>query len=100
MTPLPPAAATTGGGAAPPLSALAALTLPSPASAARPTPALCCAVPAGLQEMNMPHAKLIVFAFSVSGFTIADPEDPGMLDVAGMDSAVPRLAADFALGRV
>ena len=29
-------------------------------------------------------------------FTIADPEDAGMLDVVGFDSAAPALIADFA----
>lgn len=41
-------------------------------------------------------AKLIVVGMTSTGFTIADPSDPGMLDVAGMDSAVPALMADFA----
>jgi 60 kDa SS-A/Ro ribonucleoprotein len=31
-------------------------------------------------------------------FSIADPTDPGMLDVAGFDSAVPTLITDFARG--
>jgi 60 kDa SS-A/Ro ribonucleoprotein len=29
-------------------------------------------------------------------FTIADPNDAGMLDVVGFDSAAPSLIADFA----
>ncbi|KAG2449701.1 hypothetical protein HYH02_005229 [Chlamydomonas schloesseri] len=48
--------------------------------------------------MNQPDAKLVVLAFSVNDFSIADPKDPGMLDVAGMDSAVPRVVADFVRG--
>ncbi|PNW70580.1 hypothetical protein CHLRE_17g725750v5 [Chlamydomonas reinhardtii] len=48
--------------------------------------------------MKMPDAKLVVLAFSVNDFSIADPKDPGMLDVAGLDSAVPRVVADFARG--
>lgn len=43
-------------------------------------------------------AKLIVVAMTATGFSIADPSDPGMLDIAGFDSAVPRLASDFARG--
>jgi 60 kDa SS-A/Ro ribonucleoprotein len=31
-----------------------------------------------------------------NGFTIADPEDAGMLDVVGFDAAAPQLIADFA----
>ncbi|KAG2428671.1 hypothetical protein HXX76_011376 [Chlamydomonas incerta] len=48
--------------------------------------------------MKMPDAKLVVLAFSVNDFSIADPKDPGMLDVAGLDSAVPRVVADFVRG--
>ncbi|PNG99682.1 SS-A/Ro ribonucleoprotein, partial [Tetrabaena socialis] len=33
--------------------------------------------------MGLPAAKLVVLAFSVTQFSIADPADPGMLDVAG-----------------
>jgi 60 kDa SS-A/Ro ribonucleoprotein len=43
-------------------------------------------------------AKLVVVAMTATRFTIADPSDPGMLDVAGFDSAVPNLIADFARG--
>jgi 60 kDa SS-A/Ro ribonucleoprotein len=30
-----------------------------------------------------------------NGFSIADPNDAGMLDVVGFDSATPQLMADF-----
>mmetsp|Transcript_1057 Transcript_1057/g.2890 ORF Transcript_1057/g.2890 Transcript_1057/m.2890 type:complete len:403 (-) Transcript_1057:1929-3137(-) len=50
--------------------------------------------------MGMPDAKLAVLAFSATEFSIADPDDPGMLDVAGLDSAVPRILNEFALGRL
>jgi len=40
-------------------------------------------------------ARLIVAAFSSNGFSIADPNDPGMLDVVGFDSAVPNLISSF-----
>jgi 60 kDa SS-A/Ro ribonucleoprotein len=33
---------------------------------------------------------------TATGFTIADPNDGGMLDVVGFDSATPNLIADFA----
>lgn len=36
-------------------------------------------------------AKCIVIGTSVSEFTIADPKDGGMLDIAGFDSAAPQL---------
>jgi 60 kDa SS-A/Ro ribonucleoprotein len=32
---------------------------------------------------------------TATDFTIADPSDPGMLDVAGFDSAVPTLLTNF-----
>jgi 60 kDa SS-A/Ro ribonucleoprotein len=35
-----------------------------------------------------------------NGFSIADPNDPGMLDVVGFDSATPALMSDFSLGRI
>lgn len=44
-------------------------------------------------------AKLAVIATSVSQFTIADPKDAGMLDIAGFDSAAPQILADFASKR-
>jgi 60 kDa SS-A/Ro ribonucleoprotein len=31
-----------------------------------------------------------------NGFTIADPNDSGMLDVVGFDTATPSIIADFA----
>ena len=47
------------------------------------------------QEMGIP-AKLVVVAMVSNEFTIADPQDAGMLDVVGFDSAAPALIADFA----
>ncbi len=41
-------------------------------------------------------AKLIVQAFVSNRFSIADPNDAGMLDVIGFDTAVPSLIRDFA----
>jgi 60 kDa SS-A/Ro ribonucleoprotein len=43
-------------------------------------------------------AKLIVVGMTSTGFTIADPRDPGMLDVVGFDTATPQLIAEFARG--
>lgn len=40
-------------------------------------------------------AKLIVCGTSVTNFTIADPKDPGMLDIVGFDSAAPALIQSF-----
>lgn len=41
------------------------------------------------------NAKLTVVAMASSGFTIADPNDAGMLDVVGFDAAAPSVIADF-----
>lgn len=35
------------------------------------------------QKMNKPKAKLIVVGLEVNNFTLADPDDPYMLDIAG-----------------
>jgi len=48
-------------------------------------------------QMGRP-AKLIVVGMTATGFTIADPTDPGMLDVVGFDAAAPQVMADFARG--
>jgi len=45
-------------------------------------------------------AKVIVYGMEGRPFTIADPRDPGMMDVCGLDSSAPQLAADFAGGRL
>lgn len=42
------------------------------------------------------NAKLIVVGMTATNFTIADPTDPGMLDVVGFDSAAPAVMAEFA----
>jgi len=43
-------------------------------------------------------AKLVVVAMASNGFTIADPDDVGMLDVVGFDAATPQVIGDFAGG--
>lgn len=45
-----------------------------------------------------PDARLIVVGMVSNGFTIADPSDPGMLDVVGFDTAAPGIMADFSRG--
>ncbi len=40
-------------------------------------------------------AKLVVVGLVSNGFSIADPEDAGMLDVVGFDAAAPAVIADF-----
>jgi 60 kDa SS-A/Ro ribonucleoprotein len=43
-------------------------------------------------------ARLIVVGMVSNGFSIADPNDPGMLDVVGFDTATPAVVAGFAAG--
>jgi 60 kDa SS-A/Ro ribonucleoprotein len=51
------------------------------------------------EQMGIP-AQLIIVGMVSNGFTIADPNDAGMLDVVGFDSAAPQLISDFARGKV
>lgn len=46
-------------------------------------------------QMGIP-AKLVVVGMLSSGVSIADPDDAGMLDVTGFDTATPNLISDFA----
>ena len=50
------------------------------------------------QKMGI-GAKLVVIGMASNGFTIADPNDAGMLDVVGFDTATPSVIADFATTR-
>ncbi len=43
-------------------------------------------------------ARLVVVGMVSNGFSIADPRDPGMLDVVGFDTATPQLVSEFARG--
>jgi len=43
-------------------------------------------------------ARLVVIGMVSNAFSIADPNDPGMLDVVGFDTATPQLVSDFARG--
>lgn len=50
------------------------------------------------REKSGIDAKLIVVGMTSNGFSIADPQDAGMLDVVGFDTAAPAVMADFARG--
>lgn len=43
-------------------------------------------------------AKLVVLATTATQFSIADPRDPGMLDIAGFGADVPALLTEFSRG--
>ena len=40
-------------------------------------------------------AKLVVVGMASNGFSIADPDDAGMLDVVGFDAATPQVIGEF-----
>lgn len=44
------------------------------------------------------NARLIVVGMTATEFTIADPSDPGMLDVVGFDTAAPSIMSAFSSG--
>jgi len=48
------------------------------------------------KAMNKPHAKLVVVGMVANDFSIADPNDAGMMDIVGFDTNVPKLLSDFA----
>lgn len=48
------------------------------------------------REASGRPAKLCVVGMTATEFTIADPNDAGMLDVVGFDTAAPAVMADFA----
>lgn len=50
------------------------------------------------RETGIP-SKLVVVGMVSDGFSIADPEDEGMLDVVGFDTATPQLISDFMSSR-
>ncbi len=43
-------------------------------------------------------AKAVVVGMTSNGFTLADPNDRGMLDVVGFDTTVPAMISDFVRG--
>ena len=44
------------------------------------------------------NAKLVVVGMTATESTVANPEDPNSLDVAGFDASVPKLINDFSRG--
>jgi len=47
------------------------------------------------REEHVTDAKAVVVGMTSNGFTLADPNDRGMLDVVGFDTTVPAVIADF-----
>jgi 60 kDa SS-A/Ro ribonucleoprotein len=52
------------------------------------------------KQLEVPNAKLVTVAMTAEQFTIADPNDPGMLDVVGFDAAAPALISDYTANRL
>jgi 60 kDa SS-A/Ro ribonucleoprotein len=48
-------------------------------------------------KMGIP-AKLVVVGMTATEFTIADPDDAGMLDVVGFDTVAPGVISQFVRG--
>jgi 60 kDa SS-A/Ro ribonucleoprotein len=45
-----------------------------------------------------PAARVIVVGMTATGYSIGDPGDPGVLNVAGLHGALPKLIAGFLRG--
>jgi 60 kDa SS-A/Ro ribonucleoprotein len=52
------------------------------------------------REQVNPNAKLVVMGMATNDFSIADPTDRGMLDVAGFDTSVPQILTYFANDKI
>ncbi|KAJ3350703.1 60 kDa SS-A/Ro ribonucleoprotein [Allomyces javanicus] len=51
-------------------------------------------------EFGVADAKLAVIAFEASNRSIADPQDPGMMDMVGFDSSGPEVLRSFVMGEL
>lgn len=47
-----------------------------------------------------PSVKMIVCGMTATEFSVADPDDKNMLDIAGFDSSAPSLISEFVLDNV
>ena len=43
---------------------------------------------------------MVVVGMTSNGFSIADPSDPGMMDVVGFDASAPNLISAFSRGEL
>lgn len=51
------------------------------------------------QKSGIP-ARMVVMGMASNNFSIADPNDPLMLDVVGFDTNTPKVVSDFSAGRI
>ena len=49
-------------------------------------------------KLRLSPGAMAVVAMTSNGFSIADPDDGGMLDVVGFNASAPQVIADFADG--
>ena len=49
----------------------------------------------GYRDEFVGDAKAVVVGMTSNGFTLADPNDRGILDVVGFDTTVPAVISDF-----
>jgi 60 kDa SS-A/Ro ribonucleoprotein len=47
------------------------------------------------RKARNPNAKMAVVAMLANSHTLADPNDPGMMDLIGFDTILPRVLSDF-----
>jgi len=52
------------------------------------------------RKHSVEEAKLIVVGVEATNFSIADPNDAGMLDICGFDSATPQIISEFSKGKI
>lgn len=52
------------------------------------------------RQSGIADARLAVVGMTASKFSIADPEDPGMMDFVGFDASTPQALAAFARGEL
>lgn len=52
------------------------------------------------REKKQIAAKFVIVGMQANNFSIADPEDAGMLDLVGFDTNTPQLISDFVAGRI
>jgi len=52
------------------------------------------------KNLGIEDAKLVVVGMTSNGFSIADPDDAGMIDVVGFDSSTPSLISSFIRGEI
>jgi 60 kDa SS-A/Ro ribonucleoprotein len=51
------------------------------------------------RNQHGPGARMAVVGMTATKFSIADPKDPGMLDLVGFDSSAPKVLSDFIAGK-